>query len=68
VIAVALRVELRRLVPQLVGQLVPSQPTVTTLLVERVEEGAAVEDREWLHEREPTSPGGGQGSVVGLHS
>ena len=54
VIATALRVEIRRLLPQMVGELVPPQPEVTTLCVERVEERAAVEDREWPHASQPT--------------
>jgi hypothetical protein len=44
----ALRVELRRLLPQLAGELVPAQPSVTALGVERGE----VKNRQSRHARQ----------------
>jgi hypothetical protein len=55
-ITAALRVEIRRLLPQLVGELVIAQPEVATLCVVRIEERAAVEDRQWPHAGQPTFP------------
>src|SRR4051794_41248465 len=47
----ALRVELCRLIPQLVRELVPAQPPVPPFGVESGEEGGEVEDRRGRPER-----------------
>jgi hypothetical protein len=45
----ALRVELRRLLPQLAGELMPAQPSITTLGVECGEERSEVENGQGRH-------------------
>jgi hypothetical protein len=54
VILSPLRVELRRLLPQFVGEFVPAQFAVAALGIECGEERIAVEDRQGLHVRELT--------------
>jgi hypothetical protein len=61
----SLCVEICRLLPQFVGELVPAQPTVTTFGVERFEQRAAVKNRQSSHERENNreKDGGGRSST-----
>jgi hypothetical protein len=51
----ALCVELRRLLPQLVRELVPAQPSITTLGVERGDERREVENGQNGHVRQSTT-------------
>jgi len=51
----ALCVELGRLLPQLVGELVPAQPSITTLGVERGEERREVENGQGRHAQQTTT-------------
>jgi hypothetical protein len=55
VISATLRVQLGGQLPQFVGELVPAESEVTALLVKRVEERAAIEDRQWPHASQPMS-------------
>ena len=50
------RVEIGRLLPQLIGQLVPAQPTSPTLGVDSVDERGEVEQRQVCHRRRLPQP------------
>jgi DNA-binding transcriptional ArsR family regulator len=59
-------VELCGLLPQFVGELIPAQPPVTTLGVERGEERGEIENRQSCHARQDSTTDGGGAIASGL--